>query len=83
MLVSRVSSLSNNIFKTKNILKTDDDVYHKNLVSFQAAPVKPKKKFLEKLADLIDEVFPSDPPKTQEEIKKQFNDDIDDIIRLS
>lgn len=83
MFVGRVSSLNNIILKTKHISKTDDDVYHKNPVSFQAAPMKPKKKFLEKLADLIDDVFPPDPPKTQEEIQKQLKDDIDDIIRLS
>lgn len=83
MFINPVSALNGHSLKNKPVSKTSDDVFYKNPLAFQAAPVKPKKKFLEKLADLIDEVFPSDPPKTEEEIKKQFNDDIDHLIRLS
>lgn len=83
MFVTGISALNAYSLKNKPVAKTGDDVFYKNPMSFEAAPIKPKKKFMEKLADLIDEVFPPDPPKTQEEIKKQLNDDIDDIIRLS
>ena len=83
MFISGINSLNNSGLKTKRVLKTSDDMVYKNPICFQAAPVKPKKKFLEKLAEFIDEILPPDPPKTEAEMKKQFNDDIDDIIRLS